>query len=71
MLEPPRTRTTAYNGESTAYNGNAPRIMRKAPNKMPFDHFIRQLWLSIHCCGASEPEASERSSSLICAERGF
>jgi hypothetical protein len=22
-------------------------------------------------CGASEPEASERSSSLICAERGF
>jgi hypothetical protein len=23
------------------------------------------------CCGASEPEASERSSSLICAERGF
>jgi hypothetical protein len=24
-----------------------------------------------YCCGASEPEASERSSSLICAERGF
>ena len=24
-----------------------------------------------NCCGASEPEASERSSSLICAERGF
>ena len=23
------------------------------------------------CCGASEPEASERSSNLICAERGF
>jgi hypothetical protein len=24
-----------------------------------------------YCCGASEPEASERSSSLIYAERGF
>ena len=24
----------------------APRIMRKAPNKMPFNH-LRQLWLSI------------------------
>jgi hypothetical protein len=36
-----------------------------------------EIWTSLmiklkhNCCGASEPEASERSSSLICAERGF
>jgi hypothetical protein len=44
MAKAPRIKknagTTAYNGESTAvFRRKHSRIMRKAPNKMRFDHF--------------------------------
>ena len=70
---------TKFNIMSVTVGTLGPRVILLAEMGITFKHIAlyfsiilrMQFYLVSNCCGASEPEASERSSSIMCAERGF